>query len=413
VRNSLFLILLSSFTLSSFAKSCPNIRLDKNFPNNNPKNEAKYKTMQHAPVLNQSLGICYAYTATQMADAVRRKRQLERGKSTNIHISSPLFAAVNDWENWDENGVTLDNNGDLDFPVEGGFPCQTFNKLKEDKTCPRDKLEKFYTSKGYNEKQFFKKIYEVEEKFNKKRMELAIKYMKERELESIHEKYETKVDNTFVSQVSLGLPYESNSANNEYLEVQSCRAGYKNELYNDLQLIFNNLLPAKELFLSYFSLEMFDSPYNMNILFRFICPSKERIAINTKSECTDYKVSESHIPFFDSLTDEIIDQLEEDSLPVGISYCANVLKRGKNFKGIASSDITGHKYKQKDGKDDCGRHASIVIGSREKNGSCELLIRNSWGTSCSTYSNDFDCEQGNIWIPQDVLQNNLYRIHYL
>lgn len=352
-----------------------------------------------------------------MADAVERKRRLEKGKSPKIDIGSPVFTAVTYVDNWSSEGVTVNDDGSIDFPFEGGGLCGAFNQAKLTKACPRSKIESFYQAKGYTEKEFFKKLYDIEQEFNKKRFMISAKYLMQKMEEKKDQYQMAQVDNTYVATNYFNLELSNSKSLSgtltEYSEQLTCKADYQNHVYNDLKGIFGNILPAKEIFMKYFKLDMFDNPFNMNLLFRFICPKEKRRSINTKSSCEDYTLASSSIHSYDSLTDEIIDQLQEDSLPVGISYCSRVLKRGKNFKGISSYGVWGHNFKKKDGKTDCGNHASLVIGTRNNGGKCEFLIRNTWGTGCGNYSKDFKCENGNIWLPEDVLKNNLYRIQHL
>lgn len=60
-------------------------------------------------------------------------------------------------------------------------------------------------------------------------------------------------------------------------------------------------------------------------------------------------------------------------------------------------------------------HASLVIGRRfnKNNLKCEYLIRNSWGTSCKNYEKRYsdpeNCTEGNIWVAQEVMYDNINR----
>jgi hypothetical protein len=53
-------------------------------------------------------------------------------------------------------------------------------------------------------------------------------------------------------------------------------------------------------------------------------------------------------------------------------------------------------------------HVSTVIGRKynpEKK-QCEYLIRNSWGTDCKDYPPQYNCKEGNVWIPRmDLLMS--------
>ncbi len=102
------------------------------------------------------------------------------------------------------------------------------------------------------------------------------------------------------------------------------------------------------------------------------------------------------------------------AMPIGIGYCANVLF--KNTKDHPFSK--GRKYRsenflqQKDHNGVCGMHASLVIGRRHHpvSGVPQLLIRNSWGHSCYSYHQDWDCEasRGTVWVDENVLVKAIF-----
>lgn len=102
--------------------------------------------------------------------------------------------------------------------------------------------------------------------------------------------------------------------------------------------------------------------------------------------------------------------------PVEISYCSRVLKKGKGFNGLKFLDQENDsKYGKKESKGKCGKHASLVIGRKWNSvtNKCQLLIRNSWGTSCNSYHSDWDCDNGNIWVNQEDLGENIYEVQHL
>lgn len=54
------------------------------------------------------------------------------------------------------------------------------------------------------------------------------------------------------------------------------------------------------------------------------------------------------------------------------------------------------------------KHHSTLIGRRfnKKTEQCEYLLRNTWGTDCSQYPDRFECQEGNLWIPQNELMKH-------
>lgn len=54
---------------------------------------------------------------------------------------------------------------------------------------------------------------------------------------------------------------------------------------------------------------------------------------------------------------------------------------------------------------DGGNHAAVVVGRRwnKESKTCELLVRNSWGTGCGHYRSDIKCENGHFWASEKEL----------
>ncbi|MBT3982165.1 MAG: hypothetical protein HOE90_12475 [Bacteriovoracaceae bacterium] len=88
--------------------------------------------------------------------------------------------------------------------------------------------------------------------------------------------------------------------------------------------------------------------------------------------------------------------------PVGISYCSNFLK---NYTSqISKLDISN--------RSSCGNHASIIVERKKKNGVCQYKIKNSWGPCFYGSRNGVSCEDGNYWVPRDLLNKTIYSINY-
>lgn len=97
----------------------------------------------------------------------------------------------------------------------------------------------------------------------------------------------------------------------------------------------------------------------------------------------------------DEKLDEKMAEVLNAGRPVGIRYCASIL-RYDDYRGIKDSNKSGwlassrsEKVKlEKDVENDdgtktrgCRRHASVVVGSRKNSaGKCQYLLRNSWGS---------------------------------
>ncbi|HAZ12541.1 MAG: hypothetical protein A2X86_11920 [Bdellovibrionales bacterium GWA2_49_15] len=70
---------------------------------------------------------------------------------------------------------------------------------------------------------------------------------------------------------------------------------------------------------------------------------------------------------------------------------------------------------------DCAWHESLLIGQRCSNGKLQYLLRNSWGKSCSQYTNaDTACDHvgggttgpatGNVWVDEEMLMRSVVEI---
>jgi hypothetical protein len=366
-------ILLFAFPFQLLANTCPDLRLDS--PNH---------SMEHVNVTSQDgLGVCYAYAATQMLDAVFDTEDKLLKKSVNKGTSSSLFSAVVALEHYSNDGkVVLRENGNYRFPFEGGHICESFNYIRSVGACPDQKIQKYLrviqNGKGILDVstpyKFFAEIYKVFDVYNSS-------------LET----------NTSSPSPIYGL---FNDDEEEY----SCYDNAVSKLKKKLKLIFGDDAP-NDLFLH----AAFNSKNGPIAAFgKFmlsLCPASERRKPLVSVSCQDvsslgfYKNgSEPKLKF----TNQLLTQLSTSKLPVGISYCSEVLLKGKSYSGVKS-----HQLQTFDKS--CGHHASVVIGSRQKNGQCELLVRNSWGTGCGSYHKDFECENGNIWIPAQTMENNAYQ----
>jgi len=129
----------------------------------------------------------------------------------------------------------------------------------------------------------------------------------------------------------------------------------------------------------------------------------------------------NHFIFMNKYRKTINQQLDvPNALPVGIGYCANVLK---------DRDAIGVTEKGEFDESSCSnaKHASVIVGRRllkYKDGDqvktiCQFLVRNTYGSSCNGYdqyekdalpSNSGEtprvCENGQIWVDENSLMRN-------
>ena len=134
------------------------------------------------------------------------------------------------------------------------------------------------------------------------------------------------------------------------------------------------------------------------------CDLNQRIKVEQPLRVSNYNSSTWNFrknTFYASLKNPIDAMNEEfdrglkSALPVGINYCENVLEVGRSFKAFGLGAMKK-----------CERHASIVIGRRRdpQTGSCQFLIRNSWGSQRSSqYHSNWESVpgMGELWVDQE------------
>jgi hypothetical protein len=103
--------------------------------------------------------------------------------------------------------------------------------------------------------------------------------------------------------------------------------------------------------------------------------------------------------------------------PILVSFCGRVLERGRPFKAYVDSNKCENPANPRPGdpvlaEGSVGRHGGVIIGrKRNPDGSCKVLVRNSWGRSCGGYAYaGWECEQGNVWVDIRDLAENTYNV---
>lgn len=124
--------------------------------------------------------------------------------------------------------------------------------------------------------------------------------------------------------------------------------------------------------------------------------------------------------------------------PVEISYCATLLQQGPSYPGVNRDPAAASRCAPQANGKPGGSHSSLIIGRRTAaDGTCQYLVRNSWGASCKggkrhtlpggpevapgygsgkdIYSPAWNCDEGkgDIWIPADALFSAVFGVSYL
>lgn len=99
----------------------------------------------------------------------------------------------------------------------------------------------------------------------------------------------------------------------------------------------------------------------------------------------------------------------EDTKPEKLLDIINKQLSKKNIMSI------GYDGRMLTGDEKIWAHDSTIVGRRfnETTKQCEYLIRNSYGSGCGGYNARFDCDKGNIYVPEAEIKKWILDIAYL
>lgn len=88
-----------------------------------------------------------------------------------------------------------------------------------------------------------------------------------------------------------------------------------------------------------------------------------------------------------------------ESVPVAVNFCSEVATFRSHSPAPGGLNL-------------CSRHYAVAVGSRMREGRCEILMRDSL---CESYrrKKGFECERGQYWIRSDQLIENTDRLNWL
>lgn len=347
-------------------------------------------SMQHVQVHDQGpFGICYGEVASQLNDAYR----FGALKETNTGLQTAVLGVV----------IGGDEGSSSD-PYEGGSICGASNYIK---------------ANGYSD------AFSVKKCILEKEKTLSM----EEPLKKLYDDYQNDTQ-------AMTNP-------DDISQRQS-------KLTQDLK----NTLIA-------FGVQTQDQPTDEEILFMlglkkkwfvggidaFQCFSSGKHYTSSIPSCTPTDMTSIPVADRKAKIDAVLAQLQ--GLPLGISYCDQVLLVGASYAGYTMTQTgpTCAPRMDESGQpiEESGRHASMIIGRRKdpKTNQCQYLVRNSWGPNCkdvpehdqlpdalmngpeippslksktnagSIYASDWTCENGNIWVDIDVLTKSIYGVSFL
>jgi hypothetical protein len=316
-----------------------------------------------APVGNRATGMpvydqgqtsmCYAFTATQMFD-IWRKQNGEKVPP----LSSPSDIAFR--------YTFKDSNSKSWEDVKDGSSVDCLRILFNEGGCP------YYNNEDFNRDLFGERWDEFEE------------------LQKLRKEYFKQEERIDQGKEYSGLFSRKNpkQKQQELVEEFACK------------LIDEDKFPEEKKFFEDYlkkSLETGTTKKFFQKYFEKGCEKHRRLSTSGKLQSWGVSSLVNQKDNMQNLKNRLDKALVSGKSAPGISYCSNILSNAR------ANDL-------RLGKDgiDCQRedaHVSIVVDRRPgKNGQCEYLIRNTWGTSCNSYP--WPCQMGQIWIPENELLIN-------
>ncbi len=208
-----------------------------------------------------------------------------------------------------------------------------------------------------------------------------------------------------LSYSSAGFCEEDLIASENFQIDKKCLSSAQPEL-SSIIIFMENLFDKNPMSLSYCQKNIITSLFknisesDLNqVASLFQKTSLEKISLLKDLNCKKRRISANGIIMRGGYSnDDLIDIDEQlnNSNPISINYNAYFLLK---------ESIQNQMY----------NHYSNIVGRRKAANSCQYLIRNSWGKDCSIYPSPYNtqCENGNIWVDEDVLRQYIIGIYFL
>jgi len=361
---------ISVFRSIAHAQTCgPAIRLDKDG-----------RSMSHVPVKTQEgdLGICYAFVAAQMVDAYRFSHAPPEGDRDFSRLTSPLAVATQ----------TQTHDYNRDPILNGGETHRALEVLKSSGSCDSRLVEgrfNWYSKrlvlasmKPFLNRAAYERAvrdYEAEQKRNEKSRELSKTPPTVPPLDKTTREYlKTRPDVKKMSPDELSkLITRLQKKDPVYLENMSSCDGNTNVANTFVQSFYDVVN-------GFF--ERGERVIELNAAITRSCSEKPRHPFGYKAHTLERGAIYTR-KFLQKIINERLSG-PEPIQPFKIGFCQNILFRGNSYRGVTNIGLTTLLAKN------CQPHAALIIGRRVKNGTCQFLVRNSWGTSCCPYSREWD-----------------------
>jgi hypothetical protein len=323
--------------------------------------KTKAAIFEDLPIRNQgTYGICYAHAASTLIDFHRISRN--GGKSVNL--SDPLASAIISTKVMEE--MSIDGGYVCDV-VDGlkktGFGCSNSGATANQVRDLGNSMQRFLVE------QVFMPYLSGQKKFKPilgSWIDPSVRKTVEKKLSSEQKTYLDRMTSAVYAFENLisnrGIPRDRFPKTAKLVEffqntyINSKWASFEADLA--FMVIRNNCIASK-----------------------FTMPALT---------CQEHKKGNSDVI-------NVMDTSLKSGRPIGATICANFLTQ-KNYYGATSGSSVNR---------DCLSHAVVIIGKRDRAGSCEYLIRNSWGAN---YSYAWPSSNGDVWVNQYSLLGNLSQV---
>jgi hypothetical protein len=311
-------------------------------------------TLEKSPIVDQDgLGICFAETAAQVFDALLTQQRIKHPRSSALDAAlltkGEAFALPK-----------AENNGGID----GGDSCLAFDALMASGALAHDEVMK-RLDREYPRRSI-QRLFEI---FDKHEETLKAQF------ESLKRAAGGSSSNEIRNRAITTL---QNHALDLLDELSSCK---KREPMILNVPSFNQLVDI---------LRTQDFPALVVAVSGVGGKSNQRLKLPFGARCSSIPAGRlSDTSRSKLIAKEILARLGDGKtgLPIVVNYCSSLLEKGRDWRSSS----------------ECRNHSSLVVGYRKKDGKCQALIRNSWGTDCAMYSKEWECKRGQIWVDLDAL----------
>lgn len=112
-----------------------------------------------------------------------------------------------------------------------------------------------------------------------------------------------------------------------------------------------------------------------------ICSERTKVSVPKV-----WKYNYSQLPTDEAYEKFLIRRLNENKAPISIAYCSKVWK-DPGYDGIDLTFLGVRDALRKD----CDYHESLVVGKKLSGGTCQLLVRNTWGDKWKAGNKKWKC----------------------